>query len=481
PLMADAHVNLASARKESGRLEEAAAGYALAVRLEPSAQSARYNRALALLQAGEWEEGWREYEHRWGRRKHPPRPFAQPRWDGSPMPEGTLLVWMEQGTGDMVQFARFAGKAKGRVGRVVVECPAGMLPLFSGCAGVDAFVAEGEPLPPFDAQVPAMTLPGLLGMRPDDAPAGPYLRADPEREAKWKAALGEPRGLRVGIAWQGNPAFQWDHWRSAPLSAFAPLAAVPGVELVSLQKGPGEDQLAKAGFPVRRLEGLDGEGGWFADTAAVLRSLDLVVCVDTAVGHIAGALGVPAWLALAAVSDWRWLRSGERTCWYAGHRLFRQQALGDWAGVFGRMAEELDRMARARAGQGGTALARLSAGEVLDRVSILRLKAAKLAGDGRAAGVAADLAEMEAARSSLAGLASIAEEEAGLAEANRLLWEVEDRLRDAEREGAGDAEIARLTREVIRINGTRGRLKAEISRRLGSPFGEVKLYGSQRG
>jgi tetratricopeptide (TPR) repeat protein len=479
PLMGDLHVNLASARKEMGRLEEAAAGYEMAVALDPSAQSARYNRALALLQAGRWEEGWKEYEHRWGRKRHPPRPFAQPRWDGTPMPQGTLLAWMEQGTGDMIHFVRFAGQARQRVGKVVVECPASLVPLFATCPGVDQVVAEGGELPPFDAQVPLMSLPGILGVRPDGEPGGPYLQADPARVAKWREVLGGPRGLRVGIVWQGNPAFQWDHWRSAPLRAFAPLSAVPGVELVSLQKGPGEEQLARAGFPVRRLEGLDEGGEAFADTAAVLRCLDLVVCVDTAVGHVAGALGVPAWLALSAVCDWRWLREGGRTVWYAGHRLFRQASLDAWDGVFARMAEELEKLAKARAGGAGTALARLSAGEILDRVAILRLKAEKLAGHERAAQVAADLAEMEAARTSLAGLDAVAEEETGLAEVNRDLWEVEDRLRDAERGGAGDAEVARLSREVMRLNGRRGQLKAEISRKLGSPWGEVKQYGTQ--
>lgn len=411
-------------------------------------------------------------------RQHPPRPFAQPRWDGTALPGKALLVWMEQGTGDMVQFVRLAWLARPRVGRVVVECPPGLARLFSTCPGVDQVVAEGQALPPFDAQCPAMSLPGILGVRPGGEPGGAYLRPDEARVARWREALGEAPGLRVGIAWQGNPAFQWDHWRSAPLRAFAPLAAVPGVELVSLRKGPGEEQLASAGFSVRRLEGLDEGGEQFADTAAVMRCLDLMVCVDTAVGHVAGAVGAPCWLALSTVCNWRWLSQGDRTVWYSGHRLFRQAALGDWAGVFGRMAEELARMARGKK-EAGTALARLSAGEVLDRVAILRLKAARLAGQDRASQVAADLAEMEAARASLAGLELAAIEEAGLAEVNRLLWDTEDRLRDADRQGSGDVEVARLTREVMRLNGLRSRLKAEASRKLGAPWGEVKQYGTQ--
>src|SRR5262249_43469021 len=151
-------------------------------------------------------------------------------------------------------------------------------------------------------QVPLMSLPGLLGVTPDNVPAAPYLSAEPGCVERWREILGPSTGLRVGIVWQGNPRFEWDRWRSAPLEAFAPLAEVEGVELVSLQKGPGEDQIdrLRGRFAVRRLEGLDADAP-FLGTAAVMACLDLVVCVDTSAGHLAGALGVPCWLALSTV------------------------------------------------------------------------------------------------------------------------------------------------------------------------------------
>jgi hypothetical protein len=168
---------------------------------------------------------------------------------------------------------------------------------------------------------------------------------------RWKKTLPPGGTFRVGIVWQGNPRFGWDRWRSAPLEAFAPLAGVDGVELVCLQKGPGLAQIDSLGrrFAVQRPEGeVDGEGGAFLDTAALMKCLDLVLCVDTAAGHLAGALGVPVWLALSAVSEWRWLRRREDTVWYPSMRLFRQRSLGDWDAVFARMGGELSRLVATR-------------------------------------------------------------------------------------------------------------------------------------
>jgi tetratricopeptide (TPR) repeat protein len=344
PGYVEGHNNLGSAFKERGRLEEALACYQVALWHDPQSASTRYNRSLALLQGGQWEEGWREYEWRWKRRQTPPRPFRQPRWDGGPLEGKTALLWCEQGLGDAVHFVRYAPLVKAKGGRVVLECPGFLLPLFSTCPGVDQLVAEGSEPPPFDVQAPLLSLPLLLGTTPESVPADvPYLSAEPERVEKWRVRLEALPGFKVGVVWQGNPHFSWDRWRSIPLACFAPLAAVEGVRLVSLQKGPGAEQVAalKGRFPVEELEGLDAEGGAFLDTAAVMKCLDLLVAADTAAAHLAGALGVPAWVALSAVADWRWMIGREDTPWYPSMRLFRQTTLGDWAEVFGRMAEAL--------------------------------------------------------------------------------------------------------------------------------------------
>ena len=201
-------------------------------------------------------------------------------------------------------------------------------------------MAEAEPLPEFDVQVPVMSLPALFGTTLTSVPAEvPYLHADPDHLVKWRRLLGEKDRLRVGICWQGNPHHQWDRHRSVPLRYFAALARVPGVELVSLQKGHGSEQRGQVAgqFAVSELPELET----FEDTAAVMSLLDLVVTADTAVAHLAGALGVPVWVALAKIADWRWLFDREDSPWYPTMRLFRQATLGDWAGVFERMAAEL--------------------------------------------------------------------------------------------------------------------------------------------
>ena len=220
----------------------------------------------------------------------------------------------------MLMFVRFAALVKDRGGRVVLECPAMLLALLRTCPGIDQLVAEGEPLPEYDVQAPLMSLPGLLGVSLTTVPAStPYLRAEPLRVQAWQARLAAIPGFRVGVVWQGNPHFDWDRFRSFPLGCLEPLARVVGVSLVSLQRVHGTEQIRTlAGrFRIEDLgPGLDPEGGAFLDTAAVLQHLDLVVSPDTAVAHLAGGLGVPVWLALAQVSDWRWLRQREDTPWY---------------------------------------------------------------------------------------------------------------------------------------------------------------------
>jgi hypothetical protein len=203
-------------------------------------------------------------------------------------------------------------------------------------------IPHGEPLPAFDWHAPLLSLPGLLGTNLETVPgAVPYLRADPERVAHWRRELAGVTG-RVGIAWQGSKQHRGDRHRSVPLSRFAELAAVPGVSLCSVQKDPGREQLREgpgADLPVQDLGGLTRDD--FADTAAVLMNLDLVVTVDTALAHLAGALGVPVWVALPSAADWRWLRGREDTPWYPTMRLFRQAARGEWEPVFTRLAQAL--------------------------------------------------------------------------------------------------------------------------------------------
>jgi tetratricopeptide (TPR) repeat protein len=346
PRYAEAHNNLACALQALGRHEEALASHELALWLQPGSASAHWNRSLALLQMGDYPRGWAEYEWRWRRDKAVPRRLPGPAWDGRPLEGRTLLIYMEQGLGDQIQFLRYTPLARERVGAVVVECPARLVPLFSTCPGIDRLVPEGSPLPPFDTHAVLLSLPHLLGTTLETIPAAvPYLAADRARMAAWAKALAGVESYRVGIAWQGNPRHPGDRHRSVPLARFAPLARVPGVRLISLQRGPGTEQLRELAsrLPVVQLPTDSADDGAFLDTAALLKQLDLVVTVDTAVAHLAGALGVPAWVALPAVPDWRWLLERDDSPWYPTLRLFRQEELGDWPPVFEHMAAELRR------------------------------------------------------------------------------------------------------------------------------------------
>jgi hypothetical protein len=250
--------------------------------------------------------------------------------------------------GDTFHFIRYAALVKQRGGTVVVECQPELVKVLAGCAGIDRVVSVGEPLPPCDVRAPLLSLPRLCGTTLSTIPAEiPYLVADRARVDHWRAQLESVSGLKVGVCWQGSPRHRHDRRRSVPLTQFAPLAKVPGVRLVCLQRGHGQEQWQAVtdGWPVAELSGLEQEPaqGW-VDTAAQLCALDLVVTVDTSVAHLAGALGVPVWVALPFIPDWRWLLKREDSPWYPSLRLFRQTRLGHWSDVFERLAGELARL-----------------------------------------------------------------------------------------------------------------------------------------
>jgi Flp pilus assembly protein TadD len=344
PGCVDAHTNLGSAFKEQGRLEEAVACYDLALALNPQCATTHWNRALAWLQMGDFAQGWPEYEWRWQRKGSTPPRYGQPLWDGSPLDGRTILLHVEQGLGDMLQFIRFVPQVKAKGGTVIVAAPLPVIELLATCAGVDGTVTEGQGFPKFDVHAPLMSLPFLLGTTLDTLPREvPYLTADPLKVERWSGRLSEVPGFKVGVSWQGNPRHKWDRHRSFPLNLLEPLARVQGVSLVSLQKGAGAEQIdtVRERFAVVDLA---GELTDFTETAAVMKHLDLVVCCDTSVAHLAGALGVPAWVALSRIVDWRWLRGRNDSPWHPSMRLFRQKRLGQWQGVFQRMATELERL-----------------------------------------------------------------------------------------------------------------------------------------
>jgi tetratricopeptide (TPR) repeat protein len=340
--------NRANTLQEMLRLDEAMAAHDQVVAMAPDFPSGHWNRAQGRMLRGEWAEGLREFE--W--RKRRPEGVAdylavpQPEWLGQDGLAGkTLLIRAEQGLGDTIHFIRYAALAQERGAHVIlaVQNPLVRLLTESLTPAAHQVIGKDEPLPAFDFHVPTMSLPFAFGTVVENAPARvPYLKADPVRAARWRERLGE-NGFRIGICWRGGRAGN-DRGRNWPLRLLAGIAALPGVRLISLQKGEGVDQLEDLppGMTVETLgDDFDNGPDAFLDTLAVMENLDLVISSDTSIAHLAGALARPVWLATRFVPEWRWLLERQDSVWYPTMRLFRQPAVGDWSSVLVGMEAEL--------------------------------------------------------------------------------------------------------------------------------------------
>ncbi len=341
------HFNLGTILKDQGRPQEAIASYTRSVELDPANAQALCARGAALLQMGRFREGWLDYEHRLRCPQFAPRLFAQPSWDGSPLEDRTLLVHCEQGLGDTMQFIRYVKRYLADAESLVIAVQPALIPLLAQ-SGFRSLVSKFEPLPPFDVCVQLLSLPRVFETDLNNVPCDvPYLSATAEAASTWRDKLTPIVGRRIGIAWQGRVDYPADRLRSLPLASFEPLARLRDVRLISLQAGAGTEQLAQVRdrFDVIDVGPTLDAGGAFLDTAAVMKNLDLVITSDTSIAHLAGALGVPVWVALRVGPDWRWMLDRDDSPWYPSMRLFRQRRIGDWHEVFQRMAGELSRAA----------------------------------------------------------------------------------------------------------------------------------------
>jgi tetratricopeptide (TPR) repeat protein len=348
PKSATLLINKGTALCALTRYHEALASFCAATAIEPDRAEAHYNAGLVRLRLGDFENGWRDYEWRWRKADWADkrRNFAAPLWLGTELVERkTILLHAEQGFGDTIQFARYVPLVARRGATVVLECQPELKSLLRDIGGAAQVIARGEVLPAFDRHCPLLSLPLAFAGEAAPAPAGvPYLRPQPERAAKWRERLPANGRLRVGVCWAGNSAHLNDRNRSIPLERFAALFTVPEVDFVSLQKDVGEAQAAI--LHERGVVQLGREFADFADTAAVVAMLDLVISVDTSVAHLAGAMGKAVALLLPFAPDWRWMLDRTDTPWYPTARLYRQAVIGDWDGPLARLCQELSDVAR---------------------------------------------------------------------------------------------------------------------------------------
>jgi Flp pilus assembly protein TadD len=363
PASPDTWQNLGMTLGRLGKWKEAIEYYNRALEIRPDYAEIHRNRAYGWLYMGDFERGWIEHEWRLKCRRHVGYPTDLPQWNGEHLGGRPILLHAEQGLGDTLQFIRYASVVRQLGGLVFVICNSGLLRIIARCPGVDMALDGSSVVPKCDVQASLMSMPAILRTTQQTVPNRvPYLPTEPILVERWRqklaAALGvdplAPRGGRglpvtqcgrrpmlVGVAWQGSPKNPMDHFRSFPLASLAPVADLPGVRLVCVQAFDGLDQISALGGRFSVVELPEERPRTFMDTAALVSLLDVVITADTSVAHLTGGLGVPVWLALSTVGEWRWMLDREDCPWYPTMHIFRQTQRGDWDGVFRRMAELL--------------------------------------------------------------------------------------------------------------------------------------------
>lgn len=346
PNCADAAVNLGVVLQERHQVGEAIRCYRKAIQLNPCHPILRWNFAIASLLAGDFQTGWNEYEWRW-QVKHKPKPkLRQPEWDGSDLKGRTILLYTEQGFGDTLMFVRYAPVVAKRGGRIILQCQPSLKRLLSAMPELESVCSEGETLPAFDLQAPLMSLPRIFGEALDsDHHWEPYLRTVPGMQ--WKLPEHDPAAIKVGLAWASNPRHPVSTLKSVELARWEAILKVPHCEFFSLQLDPDPNAAAvMEGHP--NLHDFPARFSDFADTAAAICELDLVISVDTAVAHLAGGLGQLVWVLLSFTADWRWLLKRRDSPWYPTMSLYRQPQPRDWDSVIADVAAHLSELSARR-------------------------------------------------------------------------------------------------------------------------------------
>jgi tetratricopeptide (TPR) repeat protein len=488
PHYPEALSGLGVALKETGRIDEALAYFDEALKYKSGFPDARNNRAGALLLKGNLQAGFEDFESRWERSNAPPKAFISdlPKWAGENLAGQAIVVWDEQGLGDLIQFSRYLLCLAEIGADVTLLCRKNMHRLLRSLPKPIHIVEAVDPKEHFAFQSALMSLPYGFQSSLDTVPAPvSYLRPEPSLVSKWAGRIGG-EGFRIGVGWHGNKFINLQ--RSIPLSCFAPLAAIDGVRLISLMKDYDTIEMEAAGnrFTIEGL-GNDFDSGpdSFVDCAAAMENVDLVVTSDTAIAHLAGALGRPVFLALKHVPDWRWLMQRDDCPWYPAMTLFRQAEKGDWKPVFERIAssveslvaKQVERTAKPR--QREMLAIPSSVGELIDKITILEIKENRIKEAARLDNVRFELKLLRQLKTECGyGGERLAKLEAELKAANKLLWNVEDALREHEARSEFGAGFVSLARKVYTTNDQRAIAKKKINDLFNSIVVEEKSYST---
>lgn len=480
---------------QRGRLAEALILYRFIKTIVSDHIDAAARYALTLFRREQWAEAWDAFDVRFRLMAQAPRVTTRdangnvrdvPRWRGGPVPT-KLLVMDEQGLGDTIQFARFLKPLveKGvEISFVTHPMLFDLLKTMNLPINLIRSDAPGQ-VSGIGGWTPLINLPRALALAPEDYAADePYLKADPVRVKNWAKKL-KDKAFKIGVVWAGNPDSPAEKGRSIALEALASLAKLDGIRLYSLQKGEAAKELKSASFKKSVTDfgaSLDQGDQAFLDTAAIIQSLDMVVAVDTAVAHLAGALGKPVCLLLRKDPDWRWLAREEDNVWYPKTKLYRQRQAGDWAEPVQRLVVDI----AARIGKaapplpGKMPLVPISVGDLVDRMTILNLKLAHAPNAEQAMELQhqANMLETELKKIS-SGLPALTDLEKNIADVNAKLWTVEDKIREAEAHKTFGDEFVALARSVYDLNDKRAVLKRKIDDAAGSRFREVKTYAAK--
>jgi tetratricopeptide (TPR) repeat protein len=481
PGSAVGYCNMSLALMGLDRIEEAIEACRKTLFIEAGSPVASFNLACALLTLGRFREGWEAYDYRFimgGNKWLRPEAHAAP-WTGEPLAGKSILVLGEQGNGDHIQFSRYLPALNDLGASASYVAPDRLHRLFRTLGASITLLSEVPKDVNFDFQCPLMSLPGRFDRLDLPIPNRPYLKAEAERVAKWRDSIGD-HGFLVGVAWRGNRYPNGDGFRSFRLDALRPLAALPGVRLVSLQLQEGKEEIDKLPTDMHiELPSPDFDAGpdGFLDTAAVLALMDLVISCDTSIAHLAGALGRRLWIALNRTPEWRWQRQRTDTVWYPTARLFRQETNGDWDRVFAMMTDELAQLLQVKSGvsqdraldsRKPAPCVEVSWGDLLDKIAILEVQSKHSASLDSSAAMARELKRLKSAAVDIEAISVVVDaKRTVLRTINEKLWNLKAAMRLCESRNRFDAGFLQIARETQALEDTRARIRKEIDDAIG--------------